>query len=154
GGVLYKPDRSIAKERVKAAWVKAAKALDRGPRCNVQARRLRPGGWSLCLDDHQGDGRPIGHVIERDALGFVEHGAGADQPLVDGLVRTRPGPRRALEHLGHVREERLVVWAIPGLVELEPLVERVLFKIGEQEHTPAQQRFAVGIAGCCRWERV
>jgi hypothetical protein len=82
--------------------------------------------------------RPDEHLVDRQSLlvGRRLRGVGVD--------------------LGHQGQERLVVRAVPRLVQVERPVQRVLLQVGEQRHPPAQERLAVGAAarrgreGICR----
>ena len=48
-----------------------------------------------------------------------------------------------MKALGHLLEQLLVVLAVPGLVEVELLVEGLLIDVGQDGHPPAQQRLAL-----------
>src|SRR5205823_5177429 len=83
--------------------------------------------------------------------------AGEDERLVDGSeVRGQARPRvldlRTAVDLRNAVDEPLVVRAVPGLVELELLVQRLLADVRQEGHAPAQQRLAVlGVEGV-RWQ--
>src|SRR5262249_15562098 len=88
--------------------------------------RLRPDDVLAGLDGHDGVAVAVGDVRELDAGLALEDGPLADEHLIEGAVllrRLAAGWHVGLRHEG---DELLVVWAVPRLVQLELLVQRVL----------------------------
>lgn len=63
----------------------------------------------------------------------------------------QPGAMRGKD-ARHFADERLVVFAVPRLVEMKLLVELVLFEEGKQGHPPTQQGATLCVANRCRRE--
>ena len=57
-------------------------------------------------------------------------------------MRKTPTVRQAgaTKHLGHLCGEREVMGAVPRLVQMKSLVKRLITKLGQDRHSPAQER--------------
>src|SRR5579859_7160724 len=73
----------------------------------------------------------------------LEKGVFTDRDEEMGLpVRLLFGIRSCVNG-GHTRDQLFIVFAVPGLIEVELFIKLVLLYIGKKMHAPAQEWFAV-----------
>ena len=97
--------------------------------------------FGLIEDFGSGDDRenrvgcPIRDAANTDALVAVEHRFFARENMKRGLSFF--GHAGGLEQCGHFCNQRFVMFAVPGFVEMEPVIKRGLIKVGKEIHSPA-----------------
>ena|SRR5271165_4356542 len=70
-----------------------------------------------------------------------------------GVKFLRQEPRGlASENARHLNGQRLVMGAIPGLVEVKLLVEALFCQVGKHQDPPAQEWLSVGVISGGRWK--
>src|SRR5512135_316531 len=105
-----------------------------------------PGSRHLGLGDQDGVRDPVGDLGEGDSLlAFEERARPDDRPVAGHTLAFVARVARAGVDGGHPGEERPVVRAVPGFVELELLEKALLRDVREEGHAPTQQGIAPGV---------
>src|SRR5262249_10786066 len=98
-----------------------------------EVRRFRPRHRVRSLHDQ----KRIWEVV------LVESSAGADKDLIMGRAGILVAPQPQLIALGDFRQQRLVVWAVPRLVQVKLTEEVLMFEKRKQQYAPAVEWLAV-----------
>src|SRR5262249_6399308 len=102
--------------------------------------RPTPDRGASRLDDQERVRGSVADGPERNSRSLArEQRTGIDDDLIcrESLSHGN-GLARASEHFWHPVGQRLVIRAIPGLVEVKLLVQGFFFEVGKYENAPAQ----------------
>ena len=125
----------------------SAEPLGRIVRVEGQVVGLSPDDGVLVVDfdGQDGVGRAVFDLLDGDPFAAGKDGSFSNYHDVRGpALFSQPGGGAAVEGR-HLADQLAVVLAVPGFVQVKPLIELSGLKVGQEVDPPTQQRLAVGI---------